>query len=180
MRLLPRAGTGNALLRGDAEFRGTPVAVENVRIHVSPVRPNDRAELAIDSDLAEEFRIPELFEDGTPKLWLEVNVTSRSVGEREPHDVTVKGLDGHDADACWFAGHALGDPTHAVASRCPWADTRPDNETCSPACSQLVERAGIERAGTGHKIRILQGKCACNPALIIRRAVVRIHPGPSV
>jgi hypothetical protein len=71
-----------------ARLGGGPIAVENVRIHVAAVRPNDGAELAVDGDLAEGDKIAERLENGTPKLWLE-HEPERPRGEEAAQDVQL-------------------------------------------------------------------------------------------
>jgi hypothetical protein len=61
------------------------VTVENVSIHVSPVRPHDRPEFLVDADLPEQrWTLTQGREDWTPKLGTEVNIALAPIVEDKP------------------------------------------------------------------------------------------------
>jgi hypothetical protein len=69
------------------------------RIHVGPVRPDDRPQLLVDGHLPEELRVAaKRLEHGSPQLVFEVDLSHGPVVEGEAENEALKRLD--RADSC--------------------------------------------------------------------------------
>jgi hypothetical protein len=73
------------------------VAVQHKRVEVGAVRPHDRPQLIIHTNLREEAGVGKGLEHGTMQLPGEVDIAGTAIAEAEPQSIVAENLGGRDA-----------------------------------------------------------------------------------
>jgi len=78
---------------------GFVVAVEDIRVQIGAIRPDDRPDFGVNADLCEQVVVPrDLLEYRTPQKGSQINHALGTVRKRETHSPFVNYFDFGDID----------------------------------------------------------------------------------